>query len=72
VAKKKQPKTYVRKGEYALAYTPADEVRLTYNGWAEVKAPEPAPAEVDATADADTTSTSAGRAGKTPAKKAAS
>lgn len=70
MAKKKQPKLFTRKGgETAFAYSPADEVRLAYNGWSEVKASEPAAAdtEADATADEGSTSTSAG---KTPAKSA--
>jgi hypothetical protein len=75
VAKKKQPKVFARGGEYALAYSPADEVRFTYNGWSEVKPPEPGPATdapADATADADTTSTNAGKAAKAAPKKATS
>ncbi len=65
MAKKKvQPKTFSRGGEFALAYSPADEVRLVYNGWSEVKPAEP-PAP-DATADADTTDT--GKAKAAPKK----
>lgn len=67
MAKKKQPKVFVRGGEYANAFTPADEVRLVYNGWSEYKAPEPAP-DATATGDADTTET--GKAAKAAPKKA--
>jgi hypothetical protein len=75
VARKKQPKIFTRKGgDTAFAYSAADEVRLTYNGWTEMKEPEPADqVEADATGDEGSTSTSAGATKKTaPAKKAAS
>jgi hypothetical protein len=68
VAKKKQPKVFTRNGEYAHAYTPADEVRFTYNGWSEYQPPV-VPA-ADATSEADSTSTDAGKATKATPKKA--
>jgi hypothetical protein len=52
VARKIKPKTFVRDGEVAYAYTPADEVGFVYNGWREQKPPPPAPA-ADNTGNAD-------------------
>lgn len=60
---KKKPKIFERGGETALAYTPADEVRLVYNGWSERKPPPAQPPAADATADADSTTTKATKAG---------
>ncbi len=59
---KKKPKTFERDGDTAFAYTPADEVRLVYNGWSERK-PAPTPPSADATADEGATTTKPTKAG---------
>lgn len=60
---KKKPKIFDREGETALAYTPADEVRLVYNGWSERKPAPEQPPPADATADEGSTTTKATKAG---------